>query len=143
MHDSAVLVKDDFAFLCAHAIFRHLSNEIPLTDRREIFAIDCIDEFTEFARNNMNRLPKGGSTDSQGVFQDLEVEGVAEGVGYARSGSAEPGAPSAPAHGAAVLQEGAGAVASPAKGVRGTAPGKFLKFHVQDPAFWRTLGYST
>jgi hypothetical protein len=50
-----------------------------------------------------------------------------------KSGSAEPGARSAPAHGKAVLGVCAGGVAPPATGVRGYNPRKIFEivYHVQ------------
>jgi hypothetical protein len=47
-------VKDDFAFLWEHAIFRHPPNKNPLTDRSEILHKFC-------TKNGYNRLTRGGS----------------------------------------------------------------------------------
>jgi hypothetical protein len=65
---------------------------------------------------------------AQAISQDFMLGGVRESIGVqTKSGSAEPGARSAPGHGKAVLGVGAGGVVPSAKGVRGFNPGKFLK----------------
>jgi hypothetical protein len=57
------VVKDGFAFLWEHAIFRHPpDNKKPLTDRSEILHIvDYVGKTTKPAKNGYNRLARGGS----------------------------------------------------------------------------------
>jgi hypothetical protein len=48
-------VKEDFAFLWEHAIFRHPPNKNLLTDRSEILTVDYFRETTKHAKNAWNR----------------------------------------------------------------------------------------
>jgi hypothetical protein len=43
-------VKDDFAFLWEHAIFRYSLNENPYTDHSEILRFDYVGETTKLAK---------------------------------------------------------------------------------------------
>jgi hypothetical protein len=66
--------------------------------------------------------------DSQAISQDFMLGGCKREHGVQiKSGSAEPGALRAPAHGKAVLGVGAGGVAPPATGVRGYNPRKIFE----------------